>query len=316
MHYSDGMPRSSKSSHRPIAVYGAIAANLVIAAAKFVASTVTGSSSMLSEAIHSLVDTGNELLILLGLGRSRKQADARHPFGYGQELYFWSLVVAMVLFGIGGGLSLYEGYEHLKHPVAVKEPIWNFAVLGIAFLAEGGSWVVAVREMMKTRRRGDDAFETFQRSKDPSIFLVVGEDTAALVGIVIAAAGIGLSYWLEMPWIDGAAAMLIGVVLIAVATLLIYESRALVVGESADVDLVQRIRRIAEADPAVAAIEPPLTMQLGRHSVLLNLAIRCRPELSGDEVLSAIRRIEETVRKSCPTVRRVFIKATDGRGDA
>ncbi|SMF02477.1 cation diffusion facilitator family transporter [Tistlia consotensis] len=310
------MPSSSSSGHSPITVYGAIAANLVIAAAKFVAALATGSSAMLSESIHSVVDTGNQLLILLGLSRSRKPADARHPFGYGKELYFWSLIVAMLLFGIGGGLSLYEGYQHVRQPVAVTDPLWNFVVLGVAFLAEGGSWLVAVREMMKTRRGRDDAFDTFQRSKDPSVFVVVGEDSAALAGIVIAALGVGLSHWLERPWIDGLSSVLIGLVLIFVAVLLIWESRALVMGEAADAEVVQQIRRLAEADPAVAAVEPPLTMQLGRNSVLLNLELHCRPELPADAVLAALARVEAGIREACPTVRRVFVKVANGDGSA
>ncbi|MBL28374.1 MAG: cation transporter [Rhodospirillaceae bacterium] len=300
----------SSAAHSPIAVYGAIAANLIIAVAKCVAAMVTGSSSMLSESFHSVVDTGNELLILLGLHRSRKPADLIHPFGYGKELYFWSLIVAMLLFGVGGGMSIYEGYKHIQHPEPLADPIWNYAVLAVAFVAEGASWVIAMRQMIARRRGRDDLWETFQRSKDPSIFVVVGEDTAALLGIVIAAGGVALSQAYGAPWIDGVAAILIGVVLIGVATLLIYESRALVMGERADTDLVARVRRIAEADEAVASAGAPLTMQLGPDSVLLNMKLGLKPGVTGTDVVTALERVERRIREDCPSIRQIFLSPT------
>lgn len=247
----------------PITVYGAMAANLLIAIAKFVAAFFTGSSSMLSEAIHSVVDTGNQTLLLLGIKRSAKPPDDRHPFGYGQEIYFWALLVAMLLFSIGGGVSLYQGVVHIRHPEPIREPVWNYAVLGIAFLAEGAAWIIAVREMGKTKKPEESWFRTFRRSKDPAVFVVVAEDTAALLGIVVAFLGVMLSVRLGAPWIDGAASVVIGVILVAVAILLVVETRALVMGESADRDVVHSVREIAASDPCVQAIPRLLTMQLG-----------------------------------------------------
>lgn len=302
------MQTSSGSS--PIAVYGAIAANLVIAVAKFLAAAATGSSSMLSEAFHSVVDTGNEALLLFGIHRSRRPPDAMHPFGHGKELYFWSLIVAMLLFGIGGGLSIYEGWTHIVRPEELRSPFWNYVVLGVAFVAEGTSWWIAVREMLRKRKAEESVFSTFQNSKDPSIFVIVGEDTAALLGIVIAAGGVFLSHRFEAPWIDGVAAMLIGLVLIGVALLLIVESRGLILGERADPDVTRKARAIAEDDEAVRSAEPPLTMQLGPNEVLLNMEVRFRRDLSGEEIVAAIDRVEREIRRQCPAVRRVFLSAT------
>jgi cation diffusion facilitator family transporter len=299
---------------KPIAVYGAMAANLVIAVAKFVAAGFTGSSSMLSEGIHSLVDTGNQGLLLLGIKRSDRPADARHPFGYGQEIYFWALLVAMLLFSIGGGVSLYEGWVHMRHPEPIRQPVWNYAVLGIAFLAEGASWAVAVREMGRERAPGESWFRTFRRSKDPAIFVVVAEDTAALLGIVVAFVGVWLAVRLEAPWIDGMASMVIGVILIAVAILLVAETRMLVMGESADAEVVRAVRAIAERDPCVQAIPRLLTMQLGPRRVLLNLDVRFRPGLSGDALVEAVDRLEGRIREAHPEMREIFIEIEGLKG--
>jgi cation diffusion facilitator family transporter len=285
-----------------------MAANLVIAVAKFVAAAFTGSSSMLSEGIHSVVDTGNQGLLLLGIKRSGRPADDRHPFGYGQEIYFWALIVAMLLFSVGGGVSFYEGIVHLRHPEPIREPAWNYVVLGIGFLAEGTSWVIAVREMGKQKKANESWFRTFQRSKDPAIFVVVAEDTAALLGIVAAFLGVMLAVYFEAPWIDGAASIVIGTILIAVATLLVYESRMLVMGESADGDVVRSVREIAAGDPRVAAIPRLLTMQLGPRRVLLNVDVRFRPGLDAVALVEAVDRLEDRIRQSHPQMQSIFIE--------
>ena len=244
---------AAHAGDKPVAVYGAIVANLVIAIAKFMAAFFTGSSSMLSEAFHSVVDTGNQLLLLFGVGRSKKAPDDTHPFGYGQELYFWALIVAMLLFALGGGVSLYEGVKHIQHPEPITDPIWNYVVLGIAALAEGSALMVALRELGKERRPGESLFKAFQRSKDPAVFVVVAEDTAALLGIVTALVGITLAVVLDAPMLDGIASCIIGVILVSVSVLLVHESRALVMGESAHPDMVRSIREIATRDGAVKA---------------------------------------------------------------
>jgi cation diffusion facilitator family transporter len=300
------MARSS--SENAITVYAAIAANLAIAIAKFVAAAFTGSSAMLAEGIHSVIDTGNECLLLLGIRRSRKPPDDLHPFGYGKEIYFWSLIVAILLFGIGGGLSVYEGWHALKNPEPLREPVWNYTVLGSALIAEGISWVIALRQLLQGRRSERSVLHTFRASKDPAVFVVVGEDTAALLGILVAAVGVFLSHYLDYPEIDGVASIVIGLILGAVAILLVYESHALVVGESAHPDLVKDVHAIAQGDPAVRRARPPLTMQLAPERVLVNMDIEFRPELSTAELIEAIDRIEATVRERHPSVERIFLE--------
>lgn len=303
------MRSSDESSGRKLVVCGAIVANLVIAVAKYTVAYFSGSSAILAEAIHSTVDTGNEGLMLLGIKRSRKPADLLHPFGYGKELYFWSLMVAVGLFGLGGGMSIYEGIGHLRHPTTITDPFWSYAVLGVAFIAEGASWIIAMREFLDRRQRGKGLWRSFKASKDPSVFTVLGEDTAAILGIVTAFMGVFLSYRLRNPFYDGAASIVIGLIQAAVALLLAYETRGLLVGESADPEVVRRIRDLARADPAVADILAPLTMHFGPEEVLLNIDIQFRPEFSAAEVERAVDRLEDKIRSACPRVTRIYIKA-------
>jgi cation diffusion facilitator family transporter len=303
---SVAMARSSSES--ALVVYAAIAANFAIAIAKFVAAAVTGSSAMFSEGIHSVIDTGNEGLLLLGLKRSKKPPDEQHPFGYGKELYFWSLIVAILLFGIGGGLSVYEGVVHIRRPEELRDPIWNYVVLAVALVAEGCSWWIAIRKLLQDRTSKVNVFRAFRRSKDPTVFVVVGEDTAALLGILVAAAGVYLSHQLRAPWIDGAASIVIGLILAAVAVMLVYESRALIVGEAADPILVSDVHAIVARDPAVLRTRPPLTMQMAPDEVLLNMDIQFRRDLSADALIAAIDRIEAAIRKQHPSVSRIFLE--------
>ncbi|WP_172331139.1 cation diffusion facilitator family transporter [Mangrovicoccus sp. HB161399] len=293
----------------PVTIIGAIVANLVIAVAKFAAAIFTGSSSMLAEAMHSVVDTGNEGLLLLGVRRSRKPADEMHPFGYGQELYFWSLVVAMALFAIGGGLSFYEGVAHLRHPEPIEAPVWNYAVLAVAFLAEGASWFIALKALRKARKNGESHFRAFRRSKDPSVYIVLAEDSAALVGIVAAAAGVWLSVTFDKPYFDGLASMVIGVVLIAVAALLVYETRSLIMGEAADPEVVASVRRIAMEEEAVAGVAHLLTMHFAPDQVLLNLELRFRPGVPAEKIFSTVERVEARIRRVHPQIGRIFVEA-------
>jgi cation diffusion facilitator family transporter len=307
---------SSGSSERPITVYGAMAANAVIGVSKFAAGIISGSSAMLSEAIHSVVDTGNELLLLLGIHRSRKPADELHPFGHGKELYFWSLIVAILLFGLGGGMSIYEGISHLRHPSLIKDPTWNYVVLGIAFVAEGTSWAIAWKKLLANRKEDQGLWQVLRASKNPAVFVVVAEDSAALAGILVAFLGVLLGHSLRNPYLDGAASVIIGLILAMVAGFLAYESRDLLVGESADADVVQSIRGLAESDPAVVGVSRPLTMHFGPEQVLLNLDIEFRPELSAAEITAAVDRLEAGIRKDRPNIKRIFIEAESLRGGA
>jgi cation diffusion facilitator family transporter len=307
---------SSGSSEQPVTVYGAMAANAVIAVSKFAAGLISGSSAMLSEGIHSVVDTGNELLLLLGIHRSKKPADQLHPFGYGKELYFWSLIVAILLFGLGGGMSIYEGITHLQHPAVIQNPAWNYVVLGIAFIAEGTSWAIALKKLLGKKRRGRGLWQALRASKNPAVFVVLAEDSAALAGILVAFLGVLLGHRLQNPYLDGTASIIIGLILATVAGFLAYESRDLLLGESADADVVQSIRKVAGADPAVLGVSHPLTMHFEPEQVLLNLDIEFRPDLSASEITAAVDRLEAGIRRERPSIKRIFIEAESLRGQA
>ena len=287
---------------------GALAANLAIAIAKFIAAAFTGSSAMLSEGIHSVVDTGNQFLLLLGIKRSARPADEQHPFGYGKELYFWSLIVAVLLFALGGGMSLYEGIIHIMHPEPATDPLWNYVVLGLAFLFEGASWVVAYRTFRKEARGG--FFQGIHASKDPSIFVVLFEDSAALLGIIVAFLGVFLGHLLGNPYFDGAASVIIGLLLGTISVLLVRESKGLLLGEGVDPDTRESLRTILLNDPEVDKIKDPLTMHFGPHEVLLAVNVTFKPELTSEQVAFAVNRIEESIRLAHPDIKRIFIEAS------
>jgi cation diffusion facilitator family transporter len=298
----------ASSSSSPTAVYAAIAGNLAIAIAKFVAAAFTGSSAMLSEGIHSIVDTGNGGLILFGIRMSKRPADKSHPFGYGKELYFWTLIVAILIFAIGGGMSVYEGITHLKHPTPIDNPIWNYAVLGFAMFFEGYAWSVAFKAF-SADRKGKGIWQALRESKDPTVFTVLFEDSAAMLGLVIAFLGVFLGRQLNMPQLDGIASIIIGVILSVVAMLLAYESRGLLVGEGADEKVVERMRRLIAQDAAIDHVGRLLTMYFGPHEVLLNVEVQFNPGLSGRELEMAVDRMEKNIRTKFPFVKRIFIEA-------
>jgi cation diffusion facilitator family transporter len=263
---------------------------------------------MISEAIHSVVDTGNQALLLLGLSRSRKPADELHPFGHGKELYFWSLVVAIMLFGVGGGMALYEGITHLIHPNALENARWAYAVLGTAFVFEASSFVVALREQQH-RRGKRSLLASIHGSKDPAVFTVLFEDAAALAGLLIAFLGVDLGHRYNIPYFDGIASVAIGLILAGVALVLAYESRDLLIGESARASVVGSIAEIARSDSAVAAARTPLTMHLSPHEVLLNIEVEFERGIAADEQVAAVLRLEERIRSKHPEVTRIFIEA-------
>jgi cation diffusion facilitator family transporter len=290
------------------AVYAAIGGNFAIAVTKFIAAAITGSSAMLSEGIHSLVDTGNGTLILFGIRKSRKPADESHPFGYGKELYFWTLIVAILIFAVGGGMSIYEGANHLAHPTHLSDPEWNYVVLGLAVVFEGYAWSVAFKEFQRTNK-DRNLWRAVKSSKDPTVFTVLFEDSAAMLGLIVAFCGIALGQLLDNPYFDGTASILIGLILAVVAVLLAYESKGLLVGEGADKATVDSIRRIAEADGGVERVMPPLTLHFGPEEILLNLDIKFRKGLSAEEIEAAVDRLESAIRKQHPSIKRIFIEA-------
>ena len=298
------MTEDSRSESKT-AIVAAIFGNIAIAVTKFTAAFITGSSAMTSEGIHSFVDTGNGALILLGLRQSRKPPDAEHPFGYGKELYFWSLIVSFGIFAVGCGMSVYEGLTHLIHPEPVTNPFWNYVVLGFAFVFEGISWFFGWRAFRVTKgRRG--ILQAIHESKDPSTFLVFLEDSAALTGLVIAALGIFFGRLLNNPSADGLASVLIGLLLGMISVFLARESKGLLIGEGVDDKTLKQIRKLVEADPDVEHVHHLLTMHFGPNEVLLTLEVKFRDELSATGVREAVARLHRTVRREHPEINRIF----------
>ncbi len=289
------------------AIIAALIGNMLIAVTKGVAAAITGSSAMISESIHSLVDTGNEVLLLYGQHRSTRKPDEVHPFGYGRELYFWCFVVALMIFALGAGISIYEGIVHIRHPEAISRPMINFVVLGLAFVFEGVSWFVAWRGFQ--RARGDGSFwHVIRASKDPTSFMVLFEDSAALIGIVIAAAGTALAVAYDAPWIDGTASILIGLVLAAVAVVLARESKNLLIGERADPLLQQAIRDAAAKEQCVRSVGRILTTHMAPDQVIATMDVEFDDNLTIPDVEKLIGRIEGGLRDRHPELTRVFIR--------
>jgi cation diffusion facilitator family transporter len=296
-------------------VYGAIAANSAIAVTKFIAAGFTGSSAMLSEGIHSAVDTGNGVLLLVGMKLSQRKATPEHPFGHGKELYFWSLMVAVLIFGLGGGISAYEGVLHMLHPEPLRDATWNYIVLGAAALFEGASFAVALRQFLKTKR--DIPFwRALETSKDPTTYTVLAEDAAALVGLAVAAIGVYMSHRLDLPIVDGAASVVIGILLAGVAVLLIRESRGLLIGEGIAPETALAIRDLALRNPRVRDAARPLSMYFGPDEILLTLDVEFERDSTADEIVAAVANIEQDIRLQYPKITRIYIEARSLSGTA
>jgi cation diffusion facilitator family transporter len=291
-----------------VAVVAAIVGNVLVAVSKFVAGALTGSSAMIAEGIHSLVDTGNGGLVLLGMRRSAQPADAEHPFGHGMELYFWTLIVAVSIFGIGGGVSVYEGILHLIHPAVIENPLPNYIVLVIALVLEGSSFTVAMREFGKARGKRR-TFEFIRVSKDPSLFTVVFEDSAALLGLVIAFLSVLLGQLTGNRYLDGGASVLIGLILMGVAFLLARETQGLLIGEGVEPGVLAEMQALVAGDPGVAHVGAIRTMYLGPDDLLVTLDVAFREGLSHSEVWAAIERVESALKASRPEVNHVYIEA-------
>jgi cation diffusion facilitator family transporter len=290
-------------------IYAAILANLGIAAAKFIVAAITGSAAMLAEGIHSAVDTGNEFLLLVGERNSEKPPDKRHPFGYGKALYFWALLVALSVFSLGGGLSIYHGISALRHPEPLADPMWNYVVLGVSACFEGYSWNVSRKALNKRRKAGASLWQTVHASKDASVFTVFIEDTAALLGLAIAAAGILLGHVFDSPYFDPAASVLIGLLLVGAAFALARETGALLVGEGIGTDATRRVCEILRDDPAIEDVGKLLSMQLGPDEVLLTAAVRFNRGMRIDEVEAAIERLEKAVTAAYPAIRHIYFES-------
>lgn len=291
-----------------IAIVGALASNLVIAAVKFVAAFITGSSAMLSEGIHSLVDAANTGLLLFGHNRSHKEADASHPFGYGKELYFWSMVVAISLFAIGGGMSIYEGIEHITDPQPIEDAFWNYIVIAIALVLSVISLWIAVKEFRR-ENPGKGIMRAIRESKDPGTFSILFEDTADIAGLVIAFLGIYLGHKYNNPYFDGAASVLIGMILCSVSFMLAKETKSLLIGESAETELLDSIQKIASKHVSVKNLKKPLTMYLGPKNVLLALGVQFEETMTSNEIALVIDKIEADLRSEHPEIKHIYIEA-------
>lgn len=299
--------RSMARTSRKV-VYAALAGNGLLAVSKFVAAALTGSAAMLSEGFHSVVDTGNQVLLLHGIRQSRKPADERFPFGRGKEVYFWSFVVAVLLFAVGAGLSVYEGVSHLREPSPAADPAASYAVLGLAVLFEGASWHVARKEFARTRG-GRGYIESVHREKDPTTFVVLLEDSAALLGIFVAFAGVLLTDVTGKPYYDGAASLVIGLILGGTAAWLAYETKGLLIGESAYPQVVQGIRDIARSLPHVEHVNEILTIHMGPAFILVNISVVFADHISSGDVEEAVSRLDGRIKREYPDVKRVFIEA-------
>lgn len=296
-----------------LAIYGALGANIGIAVIKFIAAGVTGSSAMVSEGIHSAVDSGNSLLLLLGISRSKRPADAGHPFGHGKEIYFWTLIVAVLVFSLGGGMSLYEGIIHLQHPEELKDPKWNYIVLIISMFFEGASLIYAVKTFNKTK--GEFSFwKEVRLSKDPALFAVIYEESAALLGLLLALAGVFLCHYYDNPVYDAMASMLIGLLLIFVAVVMVKESKGLLVGESAHADIVKGVYALINNEVAVSTSYYPLTMHLAPQEILLAIDVQFKTEMTMDELFEYINNLESKIKEQYPAIKKIYIEAKNLKG--
>ncbi len=289
-------------------IYLALIGNALIAIIKFIAAAITGSSAMLSEAIHSLVDTGNQVLLLYGLKRAQRPPDKNFPFGYGKEIYFWSFIVAILIFALGAGVSIYEGIIHLLHPKPITTPYINYIVIGFAMMFEGFAWYFAFKEFTKSKGKWSYIMAV-QRGKDPSIFVVLIEDSAALIGLVVAFLGIFLGQVTGIIYFDGAASIIIGLILAGTAIWLAYETKSLLIGESANDSIVQGIRELASGHDYVEHVNEVLTLHMGPDFILVNISLDFMDEATAGEIETTVEKLDKEIKKNYLQVKRVFVEA-------
>ena len=289
-------------------IYAALIGNGLIAITKFIAASITGSSAMLSEGIHSLVDTGNQVLLLNGLKRAQKPPDKDFPFGYGKEIYFWSFIVAILIFALGAGISIYEGILHILHPKPMTTPYINYIVIGFALVFEGFAWYFAFKEFVKSKGKWS-YITAVQRAKDPSIFVVLFEDSAALIGLVVAFLGIFLGQITGIVYFDGAASIVIGLILAGTAMWLAYETKGLLIGESANESVVQGIRQHALELDNVLHVNEVLTLHMGPDFIVVNISLEFMDEATADDIELTIEKLDKEIKENFSQVKRVFVEA-------
>lgn len=293
-------------------IFAALAGNTLISITKFAAAAFTGSSAMLSEGIHSLVDTGNQFLLLHGMKQAAKPADENFPFGHGKEIYFWSFIVAILIFALGGGISIYEGIKHLSHPEPISNPLVNYIVLGLALLFEGAAWVFAFREFSRVKGKWG-YIEAIQRAKDPSIFVVLFEDSAAMLGLLVAFIGVALSQYTGILIFDSIASIIIGLILIGTSIWLAYETKSLLIGESASQSTVRGVREILQAESTISHTNEVLTMHMGPDFILANISVDFADSKTADDIENVIAIIDKKIKQQFPQIKRVFIEAEKRR---
>ncbi|MFT5218128.1 MAG: cation diffusion facilitator family transporter [Planctomycetota bacterium] len=288
-------------------IYAALIGNALISVTKFGAAAITGSSAMLSEGIHSLVDTGNQMLLLYGMKQATKPADEDFPFGHGKEIYFWSFIVAILIFALGGGISIYAGIKHILVPQPILNPMVNYIVLGLAMVFEGAAWYFAFREF--SRVKGKWGFiEAIQRAKDPSVFVVLFEDSAAMLGLAVAFAGVALTQATGILLFDGIASVIIGVILLGTAAWLAYETKGLLIGECANHSVIKGIRAVLAQQPNIEHVNEVLTMHMGPDFILANISVEFRDDVTTVDIEKEIAAIDENIKKDFPLVKRIFIE--------
>jgi cation diffusion facilitator family transporter len=297
---------SGEGSRKSVAF--AIAANLCIAALKFVAAGVTGSSAMLSEGIHSLVDTGDGILLFVGMRRAQRPADADHPFGHGKEVYSWTLVVAILVFAGGGGMSLFEGITHLFSPRPIERPAWSYVVLAGSVMFEASSWTVAWRQFRR-ERHGRGVWQTIEASKDPTTLAVLFEDTAALAGLLTAFIGVSLGHLLQSTLPDAIASMMIGAILMITAVMLVRATMGLLVGQSADKETLDGIRVLARAHPAVDRVQRVLAVHFGPQYIVAHVELSFDSSLKADQVAAVVDDLQRTLRQRFPDLKSISVQA-------
>lgn len=293
-------------------IYAAMIGNGLIAIAKFVGAGITGSAAMLSEGIHSVVDTGNQGLLLYGIARSKRPADEKHPFGYASEIYFWAFIVAILIFSIGSGISIYHGVEKVLHPHPVADPTINYIILILAMIFEGFAWWIAYKEFNIIRGQ-KGLFEAVRESKDPTVFTVLFEDTAAMLGLLVALIGIWISVEFNLPVVDGAASIIIGIILAGTALLLALETKGLLIGESAAPEIVEDIKTIVGEYETIIALNEIRTLHRGPNDVLLALSVDYHDDVKAGELERTNTMIEMTIKEKYPVVKRLFIEVQSAK---
>lgn len=296
------------SANSKKAIMAALVGNTLVAITKFIAGFFTGSSAMFAEGVHSVVDTGNQGLLLYGMKRAKRPADEKFPFGHGKEIYFWSFIVAILIFAVGAGISFYEGIHSIAHPKTIENPYINYIVLVLAIVFEGASFTVALKEFTKGKGKWG-YMEAIKRSKDPSLFVVLFEDFAATIGLFVALAGVFLSQATGILEFDGIASVIIGFILAGTAIWLAIETKGLLIGEGADQETNQSIREIALKNPKIDNVNEVLTMHMGPDYILLNVSATFIDSAKADDIESAIEKLSKNVKTEYPSVKRIFIEA-------